>query len=91
MVAKKEIENPVYSNSEIIDLVEKQNFASISQGHYTKSIYFKNEDDDFSCFIFNLTSRSCILLATLNKQKYNIDVNVQKFNELFSKHKIFLI
>lgn len=91
MVAKKTIKDPVYTNAEIVSLVEEKTFASIKQGHYTKSIYFKDENDDFSCFIFNLTSRSCSLFATINKKKYNIEISSDKFNSLFSKYKIFLI
>ena len=65
-------------------------FIDIREGRKTKSIYFKNADEDYWIFINTLLYGSYTLLATVEGKPYNFELSADQFTNVFKKYKIFL-
>lgn len=88
MVAEKIMDVSV---DEIIEYANSCFLAQISYNKQTKSIYFKDNDDNITCFIYSYLNNQSSVLATIRGQKINLAVPIEKFNDLFNKNKIFIV
>lgn len=92
MVAEKtlSIDSPL-TIDEALEYVNSCDLICVNEKKYTKSIYFRDNCDQLICLIYNLESSSGTILATIKGQKFNCSIDSKKFNEIFNKHKIFMI
>lgn len=84
-------DSKIYSNDDIFSYINSCDLMSVNDFKYTKSIYFKDSDDNISCIIFSLNDRVATILATIDNQKINTTITAQEFYNIFNKHKIFIV
>lgn len=89
MVAEKKFEK--LTNAEIMDYLNKSDLMHVSENRQTKSIYFKDSDENISCVIYTLTYPDATILATVNGSKVNCLLPRKEFYDLFNKYKIFIM
>lgn len=91
MVADKMVEllEPI-TNNDVFLYLNSCDFAYISNHKHTKSIYFKDADDNFTVLIYSILHGHSSVLATVNGKKYNSPITNEEFFELYNKYKIFL-
>ncbi len=79
------------NSEEVLSYLDNCDLMNISENKFTKSLYFKDSNDDISCLIYSLSNSSCTILATINGMKYNGSVVIDDFRKFFNKYKIFII
>lgn len=89
MVAEKKFDN--LTNEEIMDYLNKSDLMHISENRQTKSIYFKDTNENISCIIYTLTYPDATILANINGLKINRLLPRKDFYEIFNKYKIFIM
>lgn len=91
MVADKMVEllEPI-TNKDVFLYLNSCDFAYISNNKHTKSIYFKDADDNFTVLIYSILHGHSSVLATINGKKYNAPIENDEFFNLYNKYKIFL-
>lgn len=85
-----EIINKDIDVNEIFEYVNSCDLAYIGNGLYTKSIYFKDNDDNITAFIYSYLHGTSSVFATVRGTKVNLPVSIESFNNLFNKNKIFI-
>jgi len=61
----------------------------VREGKNTKSVYFKDNDNNYTVFIYSLLNNSATVIATVSG--INVDLNISReiFYNVFNKYKIF--
>ena len=91
MLTKDIKESIDYTPDQVLEYLDNCDLMNIAENKFTKSLYFKDSDDNISCLIYSLANSSCTILATINKTKYNGSIGVEDFRKFFNKYKIFII
>jgi len=58
------------------------------EGRQTKSLWFRDKDNNLTCLIYNLLGGSSTILATVNFEQFNSTIDKALFFELWNKYKI---
>lgn len=84
VIAEKQIINieAAINNLSNCDLV------SIREGRQTKSIWFRDKNNDLTCLIYNLLGGSSTILATVNFEHFNSTIDKALFFRVWNKYKI---
>lgn len=85
-----EIINKDIDVNEIFEYVNSCDLVYIGNGSYTKSIYYKDNDENITVFIYSYLHGTSTVLATVRGTKINLPVPLESFNNLFNKNKIFI-
>ena len=88
MVAEK---LKLYTVDDVLDYIGKSCLLWIGYRRDTKSIYFKDDNGDITCFIQSLQNKTTTILATINGDKVSLEMSNEQFNILFNQHKIFIV
>ena len=91
MVIDKIAINVPISNSEVFMYIKSCDLIQIREGKNSKSIWFKDNDNNFTMFTHNLINATSTVLATIRGEKYNSSITNAEFNKLFLQYKIFKI
>lgn len=81
----------LYTVDDVLEYISNSCLFWIGYRRDTKSIYFKDDNGNMTCFIQSLQNRSATILATINGDKVALEMTNDKFNELFNQHKIFIV
>ena len=74
---------------DVLNYIKSCDLISIREGKNTKSIYFKDNDHNYTVFIYSLLNNSATCLATVAGVNFNSEMSREKFYNLFNKYKIF--
>lgn len=90
MVAEKmlEMEKPI-TKEDIFLYINSCDVMHSSINKQTKSIYFKDNDNNLTVFIFSFLHNHSTVLATINGEKVNMPIDNEEFLKIFNKYKIF--
>ena len=75
--------------SDVLNYIKSCDLISVREGKNTKSIYFKDNDHNYTVFIFSLLNNSASVLATISGVSVNLIIEKNLFYNLFDKYKIF--
>ena len=75
--------------NDVLNYIKSCDLISVREGKNTKSIYFKDNDHNYTVFIYSLLNNSATVLATVSGVAANISIEKNIFYNLFNKYKIF--
>jgi hypothetical protein len=75
--------------SDVLNYIKSCDLISVREGKNTKSIYFKDNDNNYTVFIYSLLNNSATVLATVSGVNVNFNVDLNTFYSLFNRYKIF--
>ncbi len=75
--------------SDVLNYIKSCDLISVREGKNTKSIYFKDNDHNYTAFIFSLLNNSATVLATISGVSVNLVVEKNIFYDLYNRYKIF--
>jgi hypothetical protein len=91
MVIDKILIDVPICNNEVFMYIKSCDLISIREGKNSKSIWFKDNDNNFTMFTHNLINATSTVLATIRGIQYNSPITNAEFNKLFLQYKIFKI
>jgi hypothetical protein len=91
MVIDKILINVPICNNEVFMYIKSCDLISIREGKNSKSIWFKDNDNNFTMFTQNTINATSTVLATIRGIQYNSPITNAEFNKLFLQYKIFKI
>ena len=74
---------------DVLNYIKSCDLISVREGKNTKSIYFKDNDHNYTVFIYSLLNNSATCLATVAGINFNSEMKRETFYNLFNKYKIF--
>ena len=74
---------------DVLNYIKSCDLISVREGKNTKSIYFKDNDHNYTVFIYSLLNNSATCLATVAGVSFNSSMSRETFYNLFNKYKIF--
>lgn len=74
---------------DVLNYIKSCDLISVREGKNTKSIYFKDNDHNYTAFIYSLLNNSASVLATISGAAVNLSIEKNIFYNLFNKYKIF--
>ena len=74
---------------DVLNYIKSCDLISVREGKNTKSIYFKDNDHNYTVFIYSLLNNSASVLATVSGAAVNLSIEKNIFYNLFNKYKIF--
>lgn len=75
--------------NDVLNYIKSCDLISVREGKNTKSIYFKDNDHNYTVFLYSLLNNSATVLATISGVSYNSAMSRETFYNLFNKYKIF--
>ena len=75
---------------EALDYLRNCDLMEVKEAKYTKSIYFKDINDNMSAIIHSLVNSSATILASIRGINYTFDLEKEEFIKIFNKHRIFM-
>jgi hypothetical protein len=81
-------EKPIVNIEAAINNLSSCDLVSYHEGRQTKSLWFRDKDNNFTCLIYNLLGGSCTMLATVNFEQFNSTIDKALFYKLWNKYKI---
>lgn len=75
--------------NDVLNYIKSCDLISVREGKNTKSIYFKDNDHNYTVFIYSLLNNSATVLATISGVSFNSAMSREIFYDLFNKYKIF--
>ena len=75
--------------SDVLNYIKSCDLISVREGKNTKSIYFKDNDHNYTVFIYSLLNNSATVLATVSGVSVNYNIELNTFYSLFNRYKIF--
>jgi len=75
--------------NDVLNYIKSCDLISVREGKNTKSIYFKDNDHNYTVFIYSLLNNSATVLATVAGAAANLSIEKNIFYNLFDKYKIF--
>jgi len=75
--------------NDVLNYIKSCDLISVREGKNTKSIYFKDNDNNYTVFIYSLLNNSATVLATIAGINFNSIMSREIFYNLFNKYKIF--
>jgi len=75
--------------NDVLNYIKSCDLISVREGKNTKSVYFKDNDNNYTVFIYSLLNNSATVLATVAGINFNSIISRQVFYNIFNKHKIF--
>lgn len=75
--------------NDVLNYIKSCDLISVREGKNTKSIYFKDNDHNYTVFIYSLLNNSATCLATVSGVNFNCEMSRETFYNLFNKYKIF--
>ena len=91
MVIDKILIDVPICNNEVFMYIKSCDLISIREGKNSKSIWFKDNDNNFTMFTQNTINATSTVLATIRGIQYNSPITNAEFNKLFLQYKIFKI
>ncbi len=77
------------NTNDVLNYIKSCDLISIREGKNTKSIYFKDNDHNYTVFIYSLLNNSATVLATVSGISFNSDLSREVFYNLFNKYKMY--
>ena len=75
--------------NDVLNYIKSCDLISVREGKNTKSVYFKDNDNNYTVFIYSLLNNSATVLATIAGIKFNSIISRQVFYNIFDRYKIF--
>ena len=75
--------------NDVLNYIKSCDLISVREGKNTKSIYFKDNDHNYTVFLYSLLNNSATVLATISGISFNSAMSREIFYDLFNKYKIF--
>ena len=75
--------------NDVLNYIKSCDLISVREGKNTKSVYFKDNDNNYTVFIYSLLNNSATVLATVAGINFNSIISRQTFYNIFDKYKIF--
>ena len=75
--------------NDVLNYIKSCDLISVREGKNTKSVYFKDNDNNYTVFIYSLLNNSATCLATVAGINFNSIISRQVFYNIFDKYKIF--
>lgn len=82
------VEKEIINIEAAINNLSNCDLVCFREGRQTKSIWFRDKDNNLTCLIYNLLGGSSTILATVNFEQFNSTINKSVFFELWNKYKI---
>ena len=82
------VEKEIINIEAAINNISNCDLVCFREGRQTKSIWFRDKDNNLTCLIYNLLGGSSTILATVNFEQFNSTINKSVFFELWNKYKI---
>ena len=75
--------------NDVLNYIKSCDLISVREGKNTKSVYFKDNVNNYTVFIYSLLNNSATVIATVSG--INVDLNISReiFYNVFNKYKIF--
>lgn len=67
----------------IFDYLKTCSFYDKREGKNSRSIWFKDYNNDFTVLIYNVLYNSCTALATIDGAAYNTSISKENFEAIF--------
>jgi hypothetical protein len=81
-------EKPIVNIEAAINNLSNCDLVSYREGRQTRSMWFRDKDNNLTCLIYNLLGGSSTILSTVNFEHFNSTIDKAKFFELWNKYKI---
>lgn len=75
--------------NDVLNYIKSCDLISVREGKNTKSVYFKDNDNNYTVFIYSLLNNSATVLATIAGINFNSIITREIFYNIFNKYKIF--
>jgi hypothetical protein len=75
--------------NDVLNYIKSCDLISVREGKNTKSVYFKDNDNNYTVFIYSVSNNSATVLATVAGINFNSIISRQVFYNIFDKYKIF--
>lgn len=75
--------------NDVLNYIKSCDLISVREGKNTKSVYFKDNDNNYTVFIYSLLNNSATVIATVAGINFNTIISRQIFYNIFDKYKIF--
>ena len=75
--------------NDVLNYIKSCDLISVREGKNTKSVYFKDNDNNYTVFIYSLLNNSATVLATVAGINFNSIISRQVFYNIFNRYKIF--
>lgn len=90
MLMEKNLKSEDMTVEETLEYLKNCDLMEIKESKHTKSIYFKDVNDNLSCIIYNITNCTSSILANVRGINVNHTLDVNVFTKLFNQYKIFI-
>jgi len=75
--------------NDVLNYIKSCDLISVREGKNTKSVYFKDNDNNYTVFIYCVSNNSATVLATIAGINFNSIITREIFYNIFNKYKIF--
>ena len=75
--------------NDVLNYIKSCDLISVREGKNTKSVYFKDNDNNYTVFIYCVSNNSATVLATVAGINFNSIISRQVFYNIFDRYKIF--
>ena len=75
--------------NDVLNYIKSCDLISVREGKNTKSVYFKDNDNNYTVFIYCVSNNSATVLATIAGINFNSIISRQVFYNIFDRYKIF--
>ena len=75
--------------NDVLNYIKSCDLISVREGKNTKSVYFKDNDNNYTVFIYSLLNNSATVLATVAGINFNSIISRRVFYNIFDRYKIF--
>jgi len=75
--------------NDVLNYIKSCDLISVREGKNTKSVYFKDNDNNYTVFIYSILNNSATVLATVAGVNFNSIITIRVFYNIFDKYKIF--
>lgn len=82
------VEKEIINIDAAINNISNCDLVCYREGRQTKSLWFRDKDNNLTCLIYNLLGGSSSILATVNFEQFNSTIDKTLFFEQWNKYKI---
>jgi len=75
--------------NDVLNYIKSCDLISVREGKNTKSVYFKDNDNNYTVFIYSILNNSATVLATIAGINFNSIISREIFYNIFDRYKIF--
>jgi hypothetical protein len=75
--------------NDVLNYIKSCDLISVREGKNTKSVYFKDNDNNYTVFVYSILNNSATVLATIAGVNFNSIISRQVFYNIFDRYKIF--